>query len=270
MSGSAPRDAASRRLVWLIVGGLLMLGAVLAFLVIPLAQGRASGIDSFTAICRAFGILPGTPAQPSPRSTASAQPVSRVAWSVQTLHELEYADRQHGAKVAEERCVACHQPDGASAAPTIPRMAGQSTTAIYKQLHDFRSGARVNEIMSAQVQGLDDKSIADVAVYYGRLLRGASDLQSPPFVGEEVSNLVVSGDVGRGLPPCSACHGVGVGGPIETPTLTSQHLEYLEAQLQAFASSQRHNDIYHRMRSVASRLTPREMHLLAIYYAGAR
>ena len=164
--------------------------------------------------------------------------------------------------------MACHLPDGSSAAPTIPRMAGQSYFAIYKQLHDFRSGARTNEIMSAQVVGLDDKSIADVAVYYGHLERGASDLENPSFVPSEVENLVVNGDVARGLPPCIACHGAGVGGPIEVPTLTDQHQDYLQAQLEAFSNGQRHNDIYHRMRGVASRLTQREMTLLAIYYAG--
>ena len=42
----------------------------------------------------------------------------------------------------------------------------------------------------------------------------------------------------------------------------------MEAQLLAFSNSQRHNDIYHRMRSIASRLTPAEMKMLAIYYSG--
>jgi cytochrome c553 len=50
------------------------------------------------------------------------------------------------------------------------------------------------------------------------------------------------------------------------PTLSGQYAPYLEAQLKAFA--QRHNDIYHRMRSVASKLTPTEIRMLAIYYSG--
>jgi cytochrome c553 len=61
---------------------------------------------------------------------------------------------------------------------------------------------------------------------------------------------------------------VRAGGPIETPTLSGQYAQYLEAQLKAFASGQRHNDIYHRMRSVASKLTPTEIRLLTIYYSG--
>jgi cytochrome c553 len=267
---AANGDAAFRARIWVVVATLLAFGALLAFGVIPLVQGSAAGIDGFTAICRAFGILPGSPARATPVARATPQPVTQVAWTVATLTEIERADPRHGAQVAQDRCVACHSPDGSSAAPTIPRMAGQSYFAIYKQLHDFRSGARVNEIMSAQVNGLDDKSIADLAAYFGHLERGSSDLENPSFVPAEIENLVVNGDVARGLPPCIACHGAGAGGPIEVLTLTDQHQDYLQAQLQAFANGQRHNDIYHRMRSVASQLTPREMELLAIYYAAVR
>jgi cytochrome c553 len=52
--------------------------------------------------------------------------------------------------------------------------------------------------------------------------------------------------------------------------LTGQHLDYLRAQLKAFASGERHNDIYHRMRSVASRLSDDEIERLALHYAGTR
>ncbi|MBV8935286.1 MAG: hypothetical protein JO095_05730 [Alphaproteobacteria bacterium] len=57
------------------------------------------------------------------------------------------------------------------------------------------------------------------------------------------------------------------GGRSETPTLSGQYAQYLEAQLEAFASGQPHKDIYHRMPSVASKLTPTEMRLLTIYYS---
>jgi cytochrome c553 len=213
--------------------------------------------------------LPGSPARPTPPSEATAQPVTRVAWTVPTLEGLYHADRANGARIAQERCVACHLPDGNSPDPSIPRNAGQSAAALYKQLQDFKSGARVNDTMSPLAADLDDKTITDVAAYYGRLVRGALDRPgSVPFVGADIENIVSNGDIARGVPPCSACHGVQAGGPIETPTLTGQYAQYLEAQLRAFASGQRHNDIYHRMRSVASRLTPNEMRLLALYYSG--
>ena len=47
-----------------------------------------------------------------------------------------------------------------------------------------------------------------------------------------------------------------------SPEINEQRqIAILAAQLKAFASGQRHNDIYHRMRSVASKLTPTEMRL---------
>jgi cytochrome c553 len=248
---------------------ILAMAAALGFVVLPVVQGRAAGIDASTAICRALGVLPGSPARQTPPAEAAAQPVTRVAWTVETLGGLYQADRTNGARIAEERCVSCHMPDGNSPDPSIPRNAAQSAAALYKQLQDFKSGARVNEIMTPIAAELDNKAITDVAAFYGRLVRG--DLDRPgtaPFVGADLVNLISNGDIARGVPPCSACHGTQAGGPIETPTLSGQYAPYLEAQLKAFASAQRHNDIYHRMRSVASKLTATEIKLISIYYSG--
>jgi cytochrome c553 len=252
------------------VGALLVVAAVLGILVIPVVQGGAGGIDPFTAICRAIGILPGSPARPTPPSESPPYPVTRVSWTDATLHELYRAERNDGAALAQERCIACHTVEGNTPDPSIPRNAGQSRFAIYKQLHDYKSGARVSDVMTPLVADLSDKQIADLAAFYGKLVRGAIDPERsfPPYVGIDVENLVTKGDVRRGVPPCISCHGIEAGGPIETPTITGQYAQYLEAQLLAFASGQRHNDIYHRMRSIASRLSPDEIKLLAIYYSG--
>ena len=57
------------------------------------------------------------------------------------------------------------------------------------------------------------------------------------------------------------------GGPIETPTLSHQNKEYLARQLRAFRDGSRRNDIYTRMRSVAEKLSDREVERLATFYA---
>jgi cytochrome c553 len=260
---------------WRLWGGvavavLLAVAVVLGIVVIPIVQGSAAGIDPFTAICRAIGIAPGSPARPTPSSESPPYPVTRVSWTDATLGELYQAKRQDGEALAQERCISCHTVEGNTPDPTIPRNAGQSRFAIYKQLHDYKSGARVSDIMTPLVADLSDKQIADLAAFYGKLVRGAIDPERafPPYVGIEVENLVTKGDVARGLPPCISCHGIDAGGPIETPTITGQYAPYLQAQLLAFANGQRHNDIYHRMRSITSRLTPDEMKMLAIYYSG--
>jgi len=266
-----PAISEARWRLWsvIVVAVALLIGAGLGIVIVPLVQGEAGGIDVYTAICRAIGILPGSPARPTPSSVSAPFPVSQISWSDATINEIYRADRNSGAALAEQRCIACHTVEGATPDPTIPRNAGQSRFAIYKQLHDFKSGARKNETMTPLVADLDDQAIVNLAAYYGRLIRGAIDPErGAPFVGAQIENLVVNGDIARNLPPCGACHGIRAGGPIETPTLTSQYPQYIEAQLKAFASGERHNDIYHRMRSVASKLTATEMQLLAIYYSG--
>jgi cytochrome c553 len=119
------------------------------------------------------------------------------------------------------------------------------------------------------LRDLDDKDLVDLAAYYGALTRGAIDPAHLAvfFVGAEIENLVTNGDFARGL-PCISCHGTRAGGPIETPTLTGQYAEYLEAQLQAFASgatNKRHLSSYakHRIAAEAGR-----DEAVGIYYSG--
>ena len=78
--------------------------------------------------------------------------------------------------------------------------------------------------------------------------------------------LVELGDPSRNIPPCAACHRAGSGGPIETPILAEQGQEYIALQLKLYASGERHNDVYGRMRVIAARLTQAEINGLAAYY----
>ena len=52
--------------------GIVLSGVVLGVLVIPVVQGRSAGIDAYTAICRALGILPGSPARPADHRSHAA------------------------------------------------------------------------------------------------------------------------------------------------------------------------------------------------------
>jgi cytochrome c553 len=83
--------------------------------------------------------------------------------------------------------------------------------------------------------------------------------------------LVELGDPSRNIPPCASCHRPGSGGPIETPILSEQGNEYIVLQLKMYATGDRRNDVYGRMRAIAAKLTPAEIDGLAVYYrAGFR
>jgi cytochrome c553 len=145
-------------------------------------------------------------------------------------------------------------------------LAGQSGAAIYKQLHDYRTGSRTHQLMTEIAKALDKDMIADVAAYYaGRPKRNPNPVtlaESPP----SIVRMVEQGDPSRNIPPCAACHRPGSGRPIETPILAEQGDEYLVAQLKLYASGERRNDVYGRMRFIAAQLTEAEISGLARYY----
>lgn len=252
-----------------VVAGALAFSIVFGFIIIPLAQAPGAGIDPWTAICRAVGVKPGSPAHPQPPVSAVAQPVSQVIWSPHTLAILASADQRPGAELASGLCASCHGEDGLTVSDQFPKLAGQSPEAIYKQLSDFRSGARVNDQMTAVAQTLTSDQLAQVASYFGHL-RAGSILGRSYFDPDSdyVSRLVGRGDPARRIPPCEACHAAGAGGPIEAPVISGQNAAYLERQLIAFRTGQRRNDVYQRMRDIAARLTPDEIHRLAQAYQG--
>jgi cytochrome c553 len=246
--------------------GILLVGILLGAIVIPVVQGWSAGLDAYTAICRALGILPGSPARPQPSDKTPATPVSQVIWAPEVLTILARADAARARDKVQEVCIACHGEKGVSPSPEFPHLAGQSGAAIYKQLYDYRTGSRVHSLMTDIAKALDESIIADVAAYYAaqpqRNPNPATLADSPPAIVQ----LVELGDPRRNIPPCAACHRAGAGGPIETPVLAEQQAEYLLQQLQLYASGERRNDVYGRMRLIASRLTEAEMKGLAAYY----
>jgi cytochrome c553 len=254
--------------VWASVAvlGIMIGGLVLGIIVIPIVQGQSASIDPFTAICRAIGILPGSPARPQIADRNPPTPVSQVVWTPEVLQVLAEARPERGRAKVQEVCVSCHGENGVSVAPEFPHLAGQSGAAIYKQLNDYQTGSRTNEIMTGIATALDASTVADVAAYYaGQPKRNPNPLtlaEAPAAVIQ----LVELGDPNRNLPPCAACHRPGSGGPIETPILSEQREEYIIAQLKMYASGERRNDVYGRMRMIASKLTDSEIQGLAYYY----
>ena len=267
-SGSEPVALDRPWRTWASVAVLVVLlsGVLLGVLIIPVVQGRGAGIDAFTAICRALGILPGSPALPQIVDRTPPTPVSQVVWTPEVLQILAEAKPERGRAKAQEVCVACHGEQGVSAVAEYPNLAGQSGAAIYKQLSDYRTGSRTNQLMTDVAKALDETTLADVAAYYAaqpkRNANPATLAESP----EGIVRLVELGDPNRNIPPCASCHRQGSGGPIETPILSEQGRDYLALQLRLYASGERRNDVYGRMRTIAAKLTPTEINGLATYY----
>jgi cytochrome c553 len=229
------------------------------FVWLPLLQQQGAPFQSvWDAICGAAGLVHLSPA--GDPIVQADHPATRVVVTPQLLQGTDAFSIGHGATLAL-RCTMCHGAIGLSLA-NAPNLACQYPVAIYKQLVDFKTGARESAVMGPLVSDLSDSDMRDLAAYYAYLPR-VSDRDTAPGYPPRI---VESGDLMRGIAPCGACHGT-VGSKAGAAWLGGQPAAYLHAQLVAFASGARRNDIGEQMRNIARRMTPDEINAASRYYA---
>jgi cytochrome c553 len=165
-------------------------------------------------------------------------------------------------------CLACHGPNGNALVPTWPKLAGQHGEYIYKQLSDFKSGARANDQMSPQVLALNEQDFQDIAAYY------TAQQQTPgvadPAAAELGERIYRGGNAATGVAACTGCHGpAGAGlGSAKFPRISGQHAQYLDSTLKGFRAGARANDPNGMMRDLASRMSDQEIAAVSQYVQG--
>src|SRR5690606_28319873 len=172
-------------------------------------------------------------------------------------------------------CVACHGADGNSAAPTFPKLAGQSERYALKQLQDIKTNVRVVPEMTGLLDNLSDQDLADIAAYYASQKNSTNQAKKDTIAkGEQIFR---GGIRDRGIPACAACHlPDGAGNAMAGfPRLGGQHADYVAKQLKGYRAGAdgdeagRTNDGDSKMmRSIAIRLTDSEITALANYISG--
>lgn len=172
-------------------------------------------------------------------------------------------------KTLTAACAACHGADGNSINPIWPNLAGQSEEYITKQLVDFRSGARVEAIMTPQAKAIaSDDDIAHISAYFAAQTSkpGAADEK----LVKEGEAIFKGGKMSSGVTACSACHGVTGNGNSKAkfPKIASQHTQYLENQLKLFKSGKRVNDAGKMMQNIATKMTDADMKAVSEYISG--
>jgi cytochrome c553 len=184
-------------------------------------------------------------------------------------------------KAKSATCVACHGKDGNSASAGFPKIAGQGEGYIYKQLKDFKSGARKDATMAGMVAALKDQDMQDLAAYY------SSQTTAPNVAKKDETMLALGKAIYQGgkkdtkTTACIACHGVnGAGIPSAGfPQISFQHAAYTAKQLRDFRqvsfntqtngkTASRSNDLAAMMQGVAKDLTDTEIEALAQYISG--
>lgn len=190
-----------------------------------------------------------------------------------------------GKAIAESVCGACHGVNGVSTVPAQPNLGGQNVKYLYKQLTNFKSGLRVNPIMTAQASRLTDQDMANVAGYYASQPRWGGGYANPAYASA-AQKLYYGGNSTRGVIPCAGCHGGKANGNdlAAFPRIGGQHSAYIATQLKLFRAAGREDEVtdHSQMRAndaakkgekgmmqvVASRLSDNDIKMLSDYISG--
>jgi cytochrome c553 len=176
-------------------------------------------------------------------------------------------DLERGKQIATTVCAACHGPDGNSALPANPILAGQLSDYIALQLAAFKSGARPSPIMQGMAAPLSPEDMRNLGAYY--------EMQKPtPMVARDKALAMRGQQIWRGgirsthVPACAGCHGAaGHGIPAQFPRLSGQHADLAFGWLRAFATGARPHPV---MGLVAEKMSENDMKAVAEYAAGLR
>lgn len=155
------------------------------------------------------------------------------------------ADVERGAGAAA-LCSACHQSDGSGlnvpGGESWPRLAGLDAGYLAKQLHDYKSGKRINASMMPFATMLNDQQILDVAAYYASLpaTAGTGGENADEATLKRGKQLAERRDWSDYIVSCKSCHGPdNQGAGAVFPGIAGQHAGYLEAQLKAWQTGNR-------------------------------
>jgi cytochrome c553 len=167
-------------------------------------------------------------------------------------------------------CAACHGATGASVNPEWPSLAGQHEAYVAAQLASFKSGSRVNPLMTPMAVMLSEDDMKDLGAHFAQ--QTPAGLEADPSNWKAGEKLYRGGDADRDIPACIACHGPqGRGnGPAKYPALRAQHAVYSYNQLKAFKDGTRKSPGNEVMQAVTERMTDQEMRALASYIQGLR
>src|SRR5574343_1027701 len=100
------------------------------------------------------------------------------------------ADLARAEEIVSGRCFLCHGMEGEAASPVFPRLAGQHSEYIAKQLSDFKAGKRKSETMKPQAEELTPEEMKALGAFFANKpgkARRASD-QELLGVGKFVFN----------------------------------------------------------------------------------
>jgi cytochrome c553 len=151
-------------------------------------------------------------------------------------------------------CSSCHGENGVPINAVTPTIWGQQEYFLVKQLHDFKSGDRENQIMSSMAATLTQADLRPAARYFAAKPWPA---RTTPAAATPAPN---------GTAVCRICHQPNFEGGLPAPRLAGQSYEYLVQAMHSFADGRRTNNA--DMVKLMQERTAEEREAIARYLAG--
>ena len=172
------------------------------------------------------------------------------------------------------QCAACHGASGVSSNSDWPNLAGQGEKYLFSQLKYFQTGERENVLMMAVIpylKTLTDSQLQDIAAFYSAQAASVGQAKDNSELLARGEWLYRAGDPKKGIPACTACHGLAGNGLNQAgfPALSGQQINYLQTTLKAYLSNARNAGNYASlMQAVAINLSDSDIEALANYMHG--
>ena len=190
-------------------------------------------------------------------SQVPARPATGVDEPVETIGAVQ-GDAFADIRDAMKKCVKCHGEDGNASGSGMPNLTAQSTEYFTSSMKAYADGERDHRVMARLTAGLDENTVAKMAVFYAVQV----PLQSET-TGEG------NADAGRSISePCANCHGAdGNASGDSMPTLAGQDARYFVKAMKAYQEGKRQHE---KMFAAVELLNEADISNLATFYAGQK
>lgn len=189
-----------------------------------------------------------------------------LASSSAPVFAFDTSARTYGQSFADRNCAWCHGPS-LQGYTTAPRLAGQKSAYLEKQMLNFQTHARDNPLSQQVMWGAAGTVNPDVAhemsIYISTL-----DAEPANDGNRDLENdgraIYQNGNAAANVPSCLVCHGPEAQGTGAIPRLGGLSYRYLERRLEQWGEGY-HASAMFPMPAVASKLSEDEIKAMASY-----
>ena len=196
----------------------------------PTVFGVLVVLAALAAPANAQGHIPEVPAVATVGNTAEAQAIL-------------------GAKLLV--CNTCHGDNGVPKSAAAPIIWGLQENYLLKQLRDFQTKSRDNDVMTWMATALTEAELAPAAAFFAK--KGWPARRANVASAAPPSSIAV----------CQICHQQDLVGGLTGPRLAGQSYEYLVEAMDRFAKGQRKNNA--DMAGIMQAISPADREAMARY-----